>query len=335
MNFGYKIGVDLGTATVLIRVQGKGLLLNEPSVVAVNQKSGKVLAVGEAAKEMLGRTPEAVEAIRPLREGVISDFEATEVLLKELLARACKGWLWRVLRPTVMVCVPSVITPVERRAVEDACRQAGMGKVYLIREPIAAAIGAGIDVQKPEGCLVVDIGGGTTDVCVISMCEPVVDATVKVAGDVFDQAIIRYVRRTYNLLIGDKTAEKVKFEVGFQAAFTPDCPGLEVKGRNLLTGMPGQVFIEAEDVRLALEEPLAHIVEAIRSVIERTPPELLADVSEKGIVLTGGGAMLKGLEEFLQLQLSMPVKLAEDPVTCVVRGTEKALDFPDLSIFLN
>lgn len=325
MKWGTKIGVDLGTATILIDIQGRGLVLHEPSVVAVHKKTGKVMAVGVEAKDMLGRTPGVIEAIRPLREGVISDFEATEALLKTLLARVSKGWMNKIIKPTVMVCVPSVISPVERRAVEESCHQAGMGKVYLIQEPVAAALGAGLDITQARGNLVVDIGGGTTDVSVISLCEPVVDATIKVAGDVFDESIIRYVRQTHRLLIGEKTAEQVKQKI---ACVHPDEEerSMEIRGRSLLTGLPDQVVITSEDTRKALEEPMTHILEAVRSVMEQTPPELTADISETGITMTGGGALLRGLDRLIADATGLEVRVADDPITCVVRGTAAALN---------
>lgn len=328
MKFGTKIGVDLGTATILIDLKSQGIVVREPSVVAVQKKTGKIVAVGEKAKAMIGRTPDSIEAIRPLREGVISDFEATEALLKTLLQNVLRGWLYRIIKPTVMVCVPSVISPVERRAVVDSCQQAGAGRVYLIQEPVAAAIGAGIDIRQPRGSLVVDVGGGTTDVSVISLGEPVVDSTIKVAGDVFDDSIRRYVRRAYNVLLGDKTAEEVKCTLGSVTPM-PQVHTMRVKGRNLLTGLVGEVELNSEEIREALEEPLLQILESVHNVLERTPPELMADISEDGLVLTGGGALLRGLDERIEEATGLQARVAEDPVTCVVRGTALALENPD------
>ena len=328
MGLGMEIGVDLGTSSVLIYIRGKGIVLKEPSVVAINSKSGKVLAVGEAASLMLGRTPGIVEAIRPLREGVISDFRATEVMLKAFIGRVCTGLRASYFKPTIVVCVPSVITPVEQQAVENACRHAGAKDVFLIREPIAAALGAGIDITKAAGSMVVDIGGGTTDISVISLCEPVVDASLKVAGDKFDEAIIKHVRKRHNILIGEKTAEKLKIEIG--CAYPRDEElTLDVQGRNIITGLPSTVTVSSTEMLEALEEPITQIFEAVHNVLERTPPELMADISQRGIVMTGGGAMLYGLDHMLSNRIGIDVYLAQDPVSCVVLGTGKALDMMD------
>ena len=328
MALGMEIGVDLGTSSVLIYIRGKGIVLKEPSVVAVNSRTGKVLAVGESASLMLGRTPGIVEAIRPLREGVISDFRATEVMLKAFIGRVCTGLRATYFKPTIVVCVPSVITPVEQQAVENACRHAGAKDVFLIREPIAAAIGAGIDITKACGSMVVDIGGGTTDISVISLCEPVVDASLKVAGDKFDEAIIKHVRKRHNSLIGEKTAEKLKIEIG--CAYPRDEElTLDVQGRNIITGLPSTVTVSSTEMLEALEEPITQIFEAVHNVLERTPPELMADISQRGIVMTGGGAMLYGLDHMLSNRIGIDVYLAQDPVSCVVIGTGKALDMMD------
>ena len=330
MGLGMEIGVDLGTSSVLVYIRGKGIVLKEPSVVAVNSKTGKVLAVGESASLMLGRTPGIVEAIRPLREGVISDFRATEVMLKAFIGRVCTGLRATYFKPTIVVCVPSVITPVEQQAVENACRHAGAKDVFLIREPIAAAIGAGIDITKACGSMVVDIGGGTTDISVISLCEPVVDASLKVAGDKFDddEAIIKHVRKRHNILIGEKTAEKLKIEIG--CAYPRDEElTLDVQGRNIITGLPSTVTVSSTEMLEALEEPITQIFEAVHNVLERTPPELMADISQRGIVMTGGGAMLYGLDHMLSNRIGIDVYLAQDPVSCVVIGTGKALDMMD------
>ena len=328
MALGMEIGVDLGTSSVLIYIRGKGIVLKEPSVVAVNSRTGKVLAVGESASLMLGRTPGIVEAIRPLREGVISDFRATEVMLKAFIGRVCTGLRATYFKPTIVVCVPSVITPVEQQAVENACRHAGAKDVFLIREPIAAAIGAGIDITKACGSMIVDIGGGTTDIAVISLCEPVVDASLKVAGDKFDEAIIKHVRKRHNILIGEKTAEKLKIEIG--CAYPRDEElTLDVQGRNIITGLPSTVTVSSTEMLEALEEPIGQIFEAVHNVLERTPPELMADISQRGIVMTGGGAMLYGLDHMLSNRIGIDVSLAQDPIRCVVIGTGKSLDLMD------
>lgn len=328
MKLGLDIGIDLGTATVLIYVKGRGVVLHEPSVVAVNSRTGRVLAVGKAASEMVGRTPDIVEAVRPLRDGVISDFKVTEIMLKTFINRVNSGFLSSMFRPTIVVCVPSVITPVEQKAVEDACKNAGAREVFLIREPVAAAIGAGIDITMPVGSMIVDIGGGTTDIAVISMCEPVVDASLKVAGDRFDEYIIRYVRRKHNILIGEKTAEELKIKIG--CAYPRDEElTMEVRGRNLITGLPSSVIVSSTEMLEALEEPVSEIFDAIHNVLERTPPELMADLSERGVVLTGGGALLYGLDRVLSSKIGIDVVIADDPIRCVAVGTGRALTMMD------
>lgn len=324
MGLGMDIGIDLGTATVLIYVKGKGVVLREPSVVAINSKTGRVLAVGESASLMLGRTPGTVEAIRPLRDGVISDFKVTEVMLKEYIRRVFKGSFAKYFKPTIMVCVPSVTTQVEQKAVEDACRHAGAKDVFLVREPIAAAIGAGIDIAKACGSMIVDIGGGTTDIAVISLCRPVVDFSLKVAGDKFDEAIVKYVRRKHNILIGERTAEQLKISIG-RAYKNDEESSMEVRGRNLITGMPATVTIYSGEMLEALEEPVNQIFEAVHSVLERTPPELMADISQRGIVLTGGGALLQGIDKMLAEKIGIEVVVADDAVSCVAIGTGRAL----------
>ncbi|NJP39997.1 rod shape-determining protein [Oscillospiraceae bacterium HV4-5-C5C] len=328
MKLGLDIGIDLGTATVLIYVKGKGIVLREPSVVAVNAKTGKVLAVGQEASEMLGRTPDIVEAIRPLREGVISDFKVTEVMLKTFISRVNRGVVSSYFKPTIVVCVPSVITPVEQKAVEDACKNAGAKEVFLIREPIAAAIGAGIDITKPQGSMIVDIGGGTTDISVISLCEPVVDASLKVAGDKFDEAIVRHIRRKHNVLLGEKTAEELKIEIGCAYPRNEEL-SKSVRGRNLITGLPAQITVTSTEMMEALEEPITQIFDAIHSVLEKTPPELMADISSRGIVLTGGGAMLYGLDKMLASKVGIDVIVADQPDRCVAIGTGRALTMMD------
>ena len=328
MGLGLDIGIDLGTSSVLIYVRGKGVVLKEPSVVAVNTKTGTVLAVGESASLMLGRTPGVVEAIRPLRDGVISDFKVTEVMLKAFIGRVCQGIRATYFRPTIVVCVPSVITPVEQKAVEDACRHAGAKDVFLIREPIAAAIGAGIDITKACGSMIVDIGGGTTDIAVISLCEPVVDFSLKVAGDKFDEAIVKHVRRKHNVLIGEKTAEELKINIGCAYPREEEMT-MDVRGRNLITCLPATVTVSSTEMLEALEEPVAAIFDAVHSVLERTPPELMADISQRGIVMTGGGALLYGLDRMLATKIGIDVYVAEDTVSCVAIGTGKALSMMD------
>jgi rod shape-determining protein MreB len=328
MGFGMDIGIDLGTSSVLIYVRGKGVILKEPSVVAVNTKTGKVLAVGESASLMLGRTPGVVEAIRPLRDGVISDFKVTEVMLKAFIGRVCSGLRATYFKPTIVVCVPSVITPVEQKAVEDACRHAGAKDVFLIREPIAAAIGAGIDITKACGSMIVDIGGGTTDIAVISLCEPVVDFSLKVAGDKFDEAIVKHIRRKHNVLIGERTAEEMKIQIGCAYPREEEMT-MDVRGRNLITGLPSTVTVSSTEMLEALEEPVGQIFEAIHSVLERTPPELMADISQRGIVMTGGGALLYGLERMLATKIGIDVFVADDAISCVAIGTGKALNMMD------
>ncbi len=328
MKLGLDIGIDLGTCTVLIYVKGKGIVLNEPSVVAVNSRSGKVLAVGEDASVMIGRTPGIVDAIRPMRDGVISDFKVTEVMLKTFISRVNKGILSSYFKPTIVVCVPSIITPVEQKAVEDACKNAGAKDVFLIREPVAAAIGAGIDITKAQGSMIVDIGGGTTDIAVISLCEPVVDSSLKIAGDRFDDAIIRHVRRKHNVLIGEKTAEELKIHIG--CAYPRDEElTMDVRGRNLITGLPATVTITSTEMLEALEEPVSQIFEAVHGVLEKTPPELMADISDRGIVMTGGGAQLYGIERMLASKVGIDVVVADEPDNCVAIGTGRALTMMD------
>ena len=328
MGLGMDIGIDLGTASVLIYVKGRGVVLREPSVVAINSKTGKVLAVGENASLMLGRTPGIVDAIRPLRDGVISDFKVTEVMLKAFIGRVCKGIFSRYFKPTIVVCVPSVITPVEQKAVEDACKHAGAKDVFLIREPIAAAIGAGIDITKACGSMIVDVGGGTCDIAVISLCQPVVDYSLKVAGDRFDEAIVKHVRRKHNILIFDRTSEELKINIG--CAYPRDEElTMEVRGRNLITGLPATISVTSTEMLEALEEPVSQIFEAVHSVLERTPPELMADISQRGIVLTGGGALLYGLDRMLAAKVGIDVVVADEAISCVAIGTGKALGMMD------
>ena len=322
-----EMGIDLGTASVLVYVRKKGVVLNEPSVVALDKNTDKILAVGEEARQMLGRTPGNIVAIRPLKDGVISDFEITERMLKHFIQKACGTR--RIFKPRVIICVPSGVTQVEKRAVIDAANQAGARKTYLIEEPVAAAIGAGLDISKPSGNMIADVGGGTTDVAVISLGGIVVNASIKIAGDKFDEAIIRYMRKKYNLLIGERTAEEMKIRIG-SAFGSGNGESMEVRGRNLVTGLPKTHEVFSNEMVEALEEPVAAIVDTIHSVIEKTPPELAADISNSGIVLTGGGALLHGLDMLLNQKLGTPVRVADDPISCVAIGTGKALEAMDV-----
>ncbi|HZX46385.1 MAG TPA: rod shape-determining protein [Clostridia bacterium] len=321
-----EMGIDLGTASVLVYVRKKGVVLNEPSVVALDKNTDKILAVGEEARQMLGRTPGNIVAIRPLKDGVISDFEITERMLKHFIQKACGTR--RIFKPRVIICVPSGVTQVEKRAVIDAANQAGARKTYLIEEPVAAAIGAGLDIAKPSGNMIADVGGGTTDVAVISLGGIVVNASIKIAGDKFDEAIIRYMRKKYNLLIGERTAEEMKIRIG-SAFESGNGKSMEVRGRNLVTGLPKTHEVFSNEMVEALEEPVAAIVDTIHSVIEKTPPELAADISNSGVVLTGGGALLHGLDMLLNQRLGTPVRVSDDPISCVAIGTGKALEAMD------
>lgn len=323
---GNDLGIDLGTATVLVYVKGKGILLKEPSVVAINKNNNKVLAVGEEARRMIGRTPGNIVAVRPLRDGVISDYDVTERMLKEFIKKACgKG---RIVAPRVMVCVPSQATEVEKRAVMDAARNSGAKKVHIIEEPLAAAIGAGLDITKPDGNMIVDIGGGTTDIAVISLGGVVVRKSIKIAGDKFDESIIKYVRNKHKIMIGEKTAEDIKIKVG--SAFK-DSRNLitTMKGRNLITGLPDEVEISTEEVREALSEPVYLIVDGVKSILEKTPPELGADIIEKGILMTGGGALLDGLNKLIEEHTGVNVEIAHNCVEAVAEGTGQVLNFID------
>ncbi|HAF32047.1 rod shape-determining protein [Anaerovibrio lipolyticus] len=317
------IGVDLGTANVLIYIKGKGVVLREPSVVAVDRDTNRVLAVGEDARRMIGRTPGNIVAIRPLREGVISDYDITEAMLRYFIEKVTGRSF--VFRPRIMICVPSGVTMVEQRAVQEAAEQAGARKTFLIEEPLAAALGAGLDISEAYGCMVVDIGGGTTDVAVISLGGIVASDSLRTAGDSFDEAIIDYVKRTFNLMIGERTAEDIKVSIG--AAFQGARNGkMEVKGRDMLSGLPKLVEVTTDQVAEALREPVTKIVECVKKVLEECPPELAADIMDRGIVLTGGGAMLYGLDDLIHRETRIPVGLADDALSCVALGTGKALD---------
>lgn len=322
--FAKDIGIDLGTASVLVYVKGKGVVLNEPSVVAIDKNTGKLLKVGADAQAMLGRTPGNIVAIRPLREGVISDYEMTERMLKEFIRKVNGGFQF--FKPRVMICVPSGITEVEERAVIDAGIQAGARKVYLIEEPVAAAIGAGIDISKPDGHMIIDIGGGTSDIAVISLSGVVESSSIKVAGDQFNEAVVKYMRRKHNILIGERTAEEMKMRVGCVFPMDEPC-SMNVKGRCLLTGLPKEVTIASTDMLEAFEEPVERIMEVVHAVLERTPPELVADISSNGIVMTGGGSLINGFDKLISARTGIQVLVAEDAISCVAEGTGKSLDW--------
>ncbi|MDE6687199.1 MAG: rod shape-determining protein [Lachnospiraceae bacterium] len=318
------IGIDLGTASILVYIRGKGVVLKEPSVVAFDRDTNKIKAIGEDARLMIGRTPGNIVAIRPLRQGVISDYTVTEKMMKYFIAKALGKRMFR--KPRIAVCVPSGVTEVEKKAVEDATYQAGAREVAIIEEPIAAAIGAGIDIGKPQGNMIVDIGGGTTDVAVISLGGTVESASIKIAGDDFDEAIVRYMRRKYNLLIGDRTAEDIKINVG--TAFKPaEVEYMDVRGRNLITGLPETIRVSSDETQEALKETTTQILDTICAVLEKTPPELAGDIVDRGIVLTGGGAMLRGLEELIEERTHINTMTAEEPMTCVAIGTGRYIEF--------
>ena len=318
------IGIDLGTASILVYVRGKGVVLKEPSVVAFDRDSNKIKAIGEEARLMLGRTPGNIVAVRPLRQGVISDYTVTEKMLKHFIQKAIGKKTFR--KPRISVCVPSGVTEVEKKAVEDATYQAGAREVMIIEEPIAAAIGAGIDISRPCGNMVVDIGGGTTDIAVISLGGTVVSTSIKFAGDDFDEAIVRFMRKKHNLLIGERTAEDIKIKIG--SCFPrPEVDTLDVRGRNLVTGLPKTVTVTSEETEEALKETTLQIVEAVHGVLEKTPPELAADIADRGIVLTGGGSLLRGLEELIEDKTGINTMTAEDPMTAVAIGTGKYVEF--------
>lgn len=317
------IGIDLGTANVLIYIKGQGIVLNEPSIVAIDTDSKSVIAVGTEANEMLGRTPGKVKAIKPMKDGVIADFEITEIMLNAFIKKikAKKPFS----RPRILICCPTNITPVEKNAIKEAAERTGARKVYIEEEPKVAAIGAGMDISKPTANMVIDIGGGTTDIAILSLNDIVSSASVRVAGNVFDQNIIKYIKEKYKLLIGERTAEDIK--INFANIFDPNKKEkLEVRGRNLITGLPHTIEITQEETKLALEESLQKIIKETTNVLEQTPPELSGDIVEKGIILTGGGAMLRGLPELLEKELQVPILIAESPLTCVAEGTGTLLD---------
>jgi rod shape-determining protein MreB len=316
------MAVDLGTANTLVYLRGRGIVLSEPSVVAIDQRTGEVHAVGIEAKRMLGRTPGTITAIRPLKDGVIADFDVTEQMLRHFIHKANGN---RFAHPRVIVCVPSGVTGVEKRAVEEATLSAGARQAYLIEEPMAAAIGAGLPVSDPTGSMIVDVGGGTTEVAVISLGGIVVSQSIRVGGDEMDEAIMNHLRKEYKLLIGQQTAEEVKLEIG-SAWPLPEEAQAEVRGRDMLTGLPKTVILGSEDVRRALDEPVTQIIDAIRGTLDKTPPELAADIMDRGIVLAGGGALLAGLDERLRHETHMPVHVAESPLTCVAVGSGRSLE---------
>jgi rod shape-determining protein MreB len=319
---GRDMAVDLGTANTLVYVRGRGIVLSEPSVVAIDQRSGDVHAVGVEAKRMLGRTPGSISAIRPLKDGVIADFDVTEQMLRHFIQKVHQH---RFAHPRVVVCVPSGVTGVEKRAVEEATLSAGARQAYLIEEPMAAAIGAGLPVAEPTGNMIVDIGGGTTEVAVISLGGIVVSQSLRVGGDEMDEAIVNHIKKEYKLLVGQQTAEEIKLEIG-SAFRLPEELQAEVRGRDMLTGLPKTVIISSEEVRRALDEPVAQIIDAIKSTLDKTPPELAADIMDRGIVLAGGGALLQGMDERLRHETHMPVHLAESPLTCVAVGSGRSLE---------
>ncbi|MBQ2726664.1 MAG: rod shape-determining protein MreB [Clostridia bacterium] len=316
------IGIDLGTATVLVYVKGKGIVIKEPSVVAIDKNTEKILKVGKEAEVMLGRTPGNITAIRPLRDGVISQYEITQHMIRHFIKKACGTMIFK---PRVIICVPSGITEVEERAVVDAATQAGAKRTYLIEEPVAAALGAGIDISAPNGHMVVDIGGGTTDIAVISLGGVVVSESIKVAGDKFDEAIIRYCRRKHNVLIGERTAEEIKKKIG-SAWPREEARALNVKGRCLIQGLPRMIHITSQEIPDALEEPITAVIEAVCSVIERTPPELIGDIISNGIVMTGGGSLLYDLDRLIEYATGVKTRVAQKAVSCVAMGTGKSLE---------
>ncbi len=320
----FDIGIDLGTASILVYVKGKGVVLKEPSVVAFDRDTNRIKAIGEEARLMLGRTPGNIVAVRPLRQGVISDYTVTEKMLKYFIQKAVGKQRFR--KPLISICVPSQVTEVERKAVEDAAFQAGARDVKIIEEPIAAAIGAGIDIARPCGNMIVDIGGGTSDIAVISLGGTVVSASIKIAGDDFDDAIVRYMRKKHNLLIGERTAEDIKIRIG-SAYPRPESVSVDVRGRNLVTGLPKTITVTSEETEEALKDTTAQIVEAVHSVLEKTPPELAADIADRGIVLTGGGSLLYGLEELIESKTGITTMTAEEPMTAVAIGTGRYVEF--------
>lgn len=324
--FSKDIGIDLGTANTLVYMRGKGIIIREPSVVAVDVKMDRVRYVGQEAKDVIGRTPGSIVAVRPLKDGVIADFDMTTSMLQEFIRKALKGRAFAGSRVRVIICIPSGVTAVERRAVKEATQNAGAKRVSIIEEPMAAAIGAGLPVADPTGSMIVDIGGGTSEVAVISLGGIVTSRSVRVAGDEFDSSIINYIKKKYNLLIGERTAENIKIAIGSAYPYADNEPSMDIKGRNLLNGLPENITVTSEEIREALSEPLSHVIEAIKETLEKTPPELAADIIDQGIMLAGGGALLKGLDLLIHAETGMPVKVAERPLDCVADGTGKVLE---------
>ncbi len=324
--FSKDIGIDLGTANTLVYMRGKGIIIREPSVVAVDVKMDRVRYVGQEAKDVIGRTPGSIVAVRPLKDGVIADFDMTTSMLQEFIRKALKGRAFAGSRVRVIICIPSGVTAVERRAVKEATQNAGAKRVSIIEEPMAAAIGAGLPVADSTGSMIVDIGGGTSEVAVISLGGIVTSRSVRVAGDEFDSSIINYIKKKYNLLIGERTAENIKIAIGSAYPYADNEPSMDIKGRNLLNGLPENITVTSEEIREALSEPLSHVIEAIKVTLEKTPPELAADIIDQGIMLAGGGALLKGLDLLIHAETGMPVKVAERPLDCVADGTGKVLE---------
>ena len=322
-----EIAVDLGTANTLIYVRGEGIVLNEPSVVAIEKATGRIKGIGLEAKRMLGRTPDGVLAVRPMKDGVIADFDVTEKMLRYFLSTIINKHVFRV-KPKVIVCVPSGITEVEKRAVRDSAQSAGAKDVYMVAEPMAAAIGVGLPIETPTGNMVIDIGGGTTEIAVIALSGIVSDTSIRTGGDEMDTAIVQFMRKNYSLLIGEPTAERIKMEIG-SAAPVPDEREMEVKGRDLVSGIPKTVRVQSSEIREAIQEPVQQIVDAVRRALEITPPELASDIVDRGIVMTGGGALIRGLDLLLAEETGLPIHVDEDPLTCVVRGTGRILDDPE------
>lgn len=330
--FSNDLAIDLGTANTLVYARDRGIIINEPSVVAIHRNARgqtRVLAVGKEAKDMLGRTPGSIQAIRPLKDGVIADFEVTQSMLRYFIQKSGDGHTFIRPRPRVIICIPFGITQVEKRAVKESAQSAGAREVYLIEEPMAAALGAGLPIREPSGNMIVDIGGGTTEVAVISLGGIVYSKSVRVAGDKFDEAIVNYIKRKYSLLIGERTAEQIKLSIGCAYPFEEE-KSYEVKGRDLISGAPKTIEVNSEEIRDALAEPVSAVVDAIKTALERTPPELAADIVDNGIILAGGGALLANLDILIKEKTGLPVALAEDPLTCVVRGSGKALQDMDL-----
>ncbi len=322
--FGRDMGIDLGTANTLVFVKGRGIVVNEPSVVAIKERTNEILAVGDEAKQMIGRTPGNIVAIRPLRDGVIADFSTTEAMIRYFIGKAYKQSLFSA-KPRVVVCVPSGVTTVERRAVEEATIKAGAKQALIMEEPMAAAIGSNLRVEEPTGNMVVDIGGGTTDVAVISLGGIVASKSLRIAGDEFDEYIASYIKKEYNLMIGERTAEQIKVTIGAAHKVSSEVT-MEIRGRDLVTGLPKILTITSSEITGAIKEPVNSIVDAIKSTLEKTPPELAADIMESGIMLTGGGALLSGLDTLISEETGMPVKIADEPLDCVARGTGLALE---------